>query len=291
MVVAILLFLLVFILLGVIAHLHRRTDSDGSVSIQAAAVSNKGCIRRNNEDNFCLNGTFMQLDKMDEGAFESGTFRESAQLYAVCDGMGGTDAGEKASWQAVRELALRKQEYAQITETKELTSVLRTISGKINQEAQRKGQKSGTTIAMLLVRNEHITAVNVGDSRIYLLRDHKLRQMSVDHSRVQRMISMGLLTPEQAKMDPARHVITQYLGMSSYTRFSPYFMPDIEPEENDVYLLCSDGLTDMLEDAQIETILARTERPKDAAQELVKTALEKGGRDNVTVVVLRVSKN
>ena len=102
------------------------------------------------------------------------------------------------------------------------------------------------------------------------------------------MISMGLLTPEQAKKDPSRHVITQYLGMPSEIRVSPYYAPTDQVAENDVYLLCSDGLSDMVEDAQMEAILRKKADPQEAASELVKTALENGGRDNVTVMVVKI---
>lgn len=171
---------------------------------------------------------------------------------------------------------------------KELTSVLRMISDEINREAAQRNQKSGTTIVMMLVKEGRALLANVGDSRIYRLRNGKLEQMSVDHSKVQRMISMGILTPEQAKTDPSRHVITQYLGMPSEIKVSPYILSEVELHKGDVYVLCSDGLTDMVEDDQMEAILKEKERPKEAVQELLKAALENGGRDNVTIMILRI---
>lgn len=258
------------------------------ISIQGAVVNNKGLVRGNNEDNFYFNGAYMHRGKMDGGAVISGTSREGVQLYAVCDGMGGTDSGEDASHRAAKELALRKQEHDRMDDPKELTVLLRGISEKINREATQKSQKSGTTIAMMLIKGKKAVLANVGDSRIYRLRDRELKQMSLDHSKVQRMISMGLLTPEKARTDPSRHVITQYLGMPTDVKVSPYIVENVDLEKGDVFVLCSDGLTDMAEDAEIEKILKQKAKPLDAAQELVKTALRHGGRDNVTVMVLRI---
>ncbi|MDO5346850.1 MAG: protein phosphatase 2C domain-containing protein [Lachnospiraceae bacterium] len=262
--------------------------SEVRTAIQGAVANHKGRVRRNNEDNFYFNGAYMHRAEMDEGAFISGDSQDTVQLYAVCDGMGGADSGEEASHRAVKELFAGKQEHPKMMNPKELTAVLRRISEKINQEAVQRGQKSGTTIAMILVSGQRAIAANVGDSRIYCFRDRKLTQVSVDHSKVQRMISMGILTPEQAKTDPGRHVITQYLGMPPEIKVSPYMVSDMELRKDDVYLLCSDGLTDMVDDSQIEAILKEKKKPKEAVQELLKTALNNGGRDNVTVLLLRI---
>jgi serine/threonine protein phosphatase PrpC len=230
----------------------------------------------------------MQAGKVDEGAFLSNECRDQVQLYAVCDGMGGADSGEDASYKAVRELAHRKQEYQKWTHKEELTKVLRTISDDIYKEAAQKGQKSGTTVVMMLVAFPKVVLANVGDSRIYRFRGRKLTQVSLDHSKVQRMISMGLLTPEQAKTDPSRHVITQYLGMPSEIKVSPHIVSDITLQKGDVYVLCSDGLTDMVEDEQLEAILREKEDPREAVQALFQTAMNHGGRDNVTIMLLFV---
>ena len=259
--------------------------------IQSAVINNKGGVRRNNEDNFCLNGTIMQREKMDDGANISGISKEPVQLYAVCDGMGGTDNGEDASYAAVNILAERKEECGRWIEKSEFTKVLRSISDRIYKRSEQKGKKSGTTIVSMVWNREKAIFVNVGDSRIYRMRNHKLEQISLDHSKVQRMISMGVLDPEQAKTHPDRHVITQYLGMPSEVRISPYYVTDSSVKENDLYLMCSDGLTDMVEDAKIAEILNTESEPRKAAQALIKEALENGGRDNVTVMVLRIVKD
>lgn len=258
------------------------------IVIDGAVINNKGRVRANNEDNFYFNGKYLRRNEVDKGAFETGKSSSSVQLYAVCDGMGGTDAGEEASCRAVEALARRKSEYGRMMNPRELSAALRSISDQISAEAAQRNQKSGTTIVMMLAAAGQVIFANVGDSRIYRFRNQTLTQISVDHSRVQRMISMGILTPEQARTDPGRHVITQYLGMAGEIKISPYLVSDAELLGDDVYILCSDGLTDMVEDFQIEAILREKRKPQAAAEALFKTAMSNGGRDNVTIMVLHV---
>lgn len=257
------------------------------ISIQAAVACSMGRVRSNNEDNFYFDGIYMSQEEMDEGDFITWEKTASVQLYAVCDGIGGADAGEKASFQTVKELSASKQEYETWTEDSELPDLLGRISAEINREAVQRGKSSGTTIALLFFKDGWVTAANVGDSRIYSFRENGLEQISLDHSKVQRLVSMGILTPEQARTDPDRHVITQFLGMPPALGISPYMVSREEILPGDVYLLCTDGLTDMVEDSRIEVILRENRNPGDAARLLVKTALENGGRDNVTVIVLK----
>lgn len=256
--------------------------------IQTVAVNSKGLVRGNNEDNFYLDGTYMHRDKMDDGAFITGSCKNQYQLYAVCDGMGGAAGGEDASFCAVSELARRKDDYKSLTDREALTEALREISEKVYTEAEARREKSGTTIAMALVDGTRLHISNVGDSRVYRLKSGILTQMSEDHSRVQRMVNMGLMTPEQARVDPSRHVISQYLGMPTDVKISPYIDSSETLNKGDMYLLCSDGLSDMVEDRVIESIMKNGKDLSDMAQQLVRTALKNGGRDNVTVMLLKV---
>ncbi len=254
-------------------------------TVYSAVMNNKGRVRKNNEDNFYLNGTIMQREKMDQGAFITCTCKESVQLYAVCDGMGGNENGEDASFGAVSSLQAENKEKTKSYDKKKFTSTLQNYSDSLYRNSRRKGYKSGTTIVAASIQNEKLLLVNVGDSRIYRFRGNQLKQMTVDHSRVQKLISLGMITPEEARTHPERHVITQYLGMNADIRLSPYYVSETV-EKNDIYLLCSDGLTDMVTDQQLESILTEQSNPKELVQTLVKTALHNGGRDNVTAMVL-----
>ena len=128
----------------------------------------------------------------------------------------------------------------------------------------------------------------MGDSRVYRFQKDILTQVSVDHSKVQRLVAMDILTPEEARKDPERRKINQYLGMPKDIRMSPYIEPTEKLKKGDIYLLCSDGLTDMVEDSQIKSVIASSKDVKEIAGRLVKAALKNGGRDNVTVMVLKI---
>ena len=149
----------------------------------------------------------------------------------------------------------------------------------------------GTTFTGIHIEDEKLMVVNVGDSRVYRLRECKLKQLSEDHSIVQRLIKMGLLTKEEAQNHPQKHCITQYLGIQEEDMvIEPQLKSGVAIKKDDRYLLCSDGLTDMVSDAEIEVILRKEMPIKEAAEELLNTALEHGGVDNVTVILVEVQQ-
>ncbi|HNW87244.1 MAG TPA: protein phosphatase 2C domain-containing protein [Candidatus Limiplasma sp.] len=265
----------------------RKTCSSVSdSSIEAAACNDKGRVRGNNEDNFYLNGRWMGLETMDAGGTYTAENIARTQLYAVCDGMGGESAGEKASCQAVTELHELMQKYPNGISDTAFTQELNIISENIHKNASGQGLRSGTTFAGCLWQNGKMRIAHVGDSRVYRLRGGVLKQMTVDHSEVQRLLAMGVITPSQAKTHPKRHVITQYLGMpSTEIRIDPN-LTTVDIRCGDRFVLCSDGLSDMVEETQLKRVLRGANCPKDAATELVKCAIQNGGRDNVTVVCL-----
>lgn len=242
--------------------------------VQAAVCNNMGHLRRNNEDNFFLNGKYMLLRQMDAG----GTFTcegTGPQVYAVCDGMGGGDAGEEASFMVVEALA-EATKNGGIPSAKALCELLQRTSNRINR---KHNSVTGSTVAMLAIDAGHVLVLNVGDSRIYRLRNGRFKQVSFDHVGYQ------------------AHSITQYLGMPEDDPLEPYMRMDdvgewtVGADTDTVYLLCSDGLTDMVANLDIRTILMREKDPKAAAQQLVEAALRHGGKDNVTAMVVRVPQD
>ena len=128
--------------------------------------------------------------------------------------------------------------------------------------------------------------VHVGDSRVYRMRMGTLEQITTDHSEVQKLVTMGLLTQEAARVHPKRHVISQYVGMPVRDRLTPTYSDWMDGKAGDRYLICSDGLTDMLDHLAIERVLAKAEDAKNACTLLTQEALLLGGRDNVTVLCL-----
>ena len=261
----------------------RHTDT----MIRYAAVNDKGFVRSNNEDNFFVNGLLLERGHQDDGASVSGTNCDENQIYAVCDGMGGIEAGEDASFCAVKMLESWRTCQPDFDRKELIVRKLRNISGQIARDAAARGQRSGTTMAMAVIKGNRASIINVGDSRVYLFRKQRLRQLSLDHSKVQQKVDMGLMSAEEARSDPERHIISQYLGMPENIQISPYIVPGIEIENGDLFLLCSDGLTDMVEDQKIEDNLKMKKEPEEAAEALLKLALEKGGRDNVTIIILK----
>lgn len=260
-----------------------------SAMIDAAVCSNMGKVRKNNEDNFCFNGLYMDESQRNSGGLFHLSADQPNQVYAVCDGMGGEEDGEDASLAAVRALAQYFPTGRRGSGTKQLEELLQRISDTIEDNAKAKGYHSGTTIAMAVICDEMIRIVHVGDSRVYCLEDGKLSRRTTDHSEVQRLYSMGLIPEEEMRTHPRRHAITQFLGMP---RANAMVMPAIgeweQMKNGQRYLICSDGLTDMVGDPEIEEILSGAANAEEAVKQLTIAALDQGGRDNVTSICLFV---
>jgi serine/threonine protein phosphatase PrpC len=231
---------------------------------RSASVTDTGRRRRHNEDAYVC----------------------EPPLFAVADGMGGAQAGELASGLAAA--ALRD-------ESSELSGGEQRVDGLI-QEANRRiyerqsqdasASGMGTTITVALVEDGHVAIGHVGDSRAYLIRDRKLEQLTEDHSLVAELVRSGKLSPEEAEGHPQRSVITRALGTDPDVDVDTF---SIETQAGDLFLLCSDGLTSMVDD---DTILREVERNRDdlgkAAKALVRAANKGGGEDNITVVFFEI---
>ena len=262
-----------------------------AVKLIASACSDKGCVRQNNEDSFCLNGHYLKREQMDAG----GLFKcvvEPAALFAVCDGMGGEEAGEEASLLSVQICAEYLNSKKKLCDRDNITAFLHGGCEAVYAQAKRRGNHSGATLTMLVAEEEGIRIANMGDSRIYRLNADGFKQLSYDHTEMQRLLNLGQITPEQIPTHPKRHMINQYWGMPlERAPFTPYISDMIPYRNKDRFVLCSDGLTDMLSDAEIARILAMPEPMERISEELVRQAKLKGGRDNVTVIVVEVRED
>src|SRR3954451_8806799 len=232
----------------------RRTQGSEAVSVQlrAASVTDTGRRRRHNED----------------------ASVGEPPLFAVADGMGGAQAGELASGLAAAAL---RDESSQLSGGEQRVDDLiqeanRRIFERQSQDASASGM--GTTITVALVEDGRVSIGHVGDSRAYLIRDRKLEQLTEDHSLVAELVRSGKLSPEEAEGHPQRSVITRALGTDPDVDVDTF---SIETQAGDLFLLCSDGLTSMVDD---DTILREVERNRDdlgkAAKALVRAA-NKGG--------------
>lgn len=204
-------------------------------------------------------------------------------LWLVADGMGGHEYGEVASAMA-RDAIMRE-----VRAGTPLAQAIRIADIDIIAESRKRGDAlpMGTTVVAARVQGKRFEVAWVGDSRVYLWRDSKLMQLSQDHSYVQQLIQQGAISSEQARNHPHRNVVTQALGVTApddlnVETLSGDFLPGMQ------LLLCSDGLTEEVNDSEIATVLAQT---GDSAQEVVDTlvcaALDSGGSDNITVVLVR----
>ena len=222
-----------------------------------------GCLRDHNEDSLVV----------------------TPPLFAVADGMGGHAAGEVASEIAVRVLSELAPEHP---DGEALGRAIEVANRAVIQAARegRGRQGMGTTMTAAMLEGERLVIAQVGDSRAYLLHQGKLQQLTRDHSLMADMIEAGQLTPEEARTHPQRSVITRALGSD------PHLQPDlyeINVETGDRLLICSDGLSGMIFDDQIENTLRRVQDPQRCASQLVNEAIAAGGHDNVTVIVADVT--
>jgi len=212
-------------------------------------------------------------------------FGTSNPLLAVADGMGGHNGGEIASETAIKEL-LHNQKFTTIQELAEqVTKVNETVKTRAEGNPVLFGM--GTTLCALayLPKSSKVGIVNVGDSRIYILADQELHQITQDHSLVEEMHREGKITKLEAQHHPHRNVITRSIGTHDDVLVDFW---EINPREGDRYLLCTDGLTNELSDQEIKKILCEVSNPQKASEELIKNAISAEGLDNVTAVVVDI---
>ena len=265
-----------------------KTEESGRF-ITAAVYSDKGLRRRNNEDNFCLNGRYMRREEMDDGGLFACSARGRA-VFAVCDGMGGEEAGEEASLLSAQICAGILQDGQFRADEAGMRAFLLDGCISVMNQAQKNDNHSGSTVSILVADEDGIHAANMGDSRLYRLSGGQFTQVSEDHTEMQRLLRRGAITRAQMKTHPHRHMILQYWGMPlSMAPFSPFIAQPLPWVDGDRYLICSDGLTDMLEDEEISRYVRQEGKSLEAiCRELMDAALGQGGRDNVTVMLLEV---
>lgn len=206
-------------------------------------------------------------------------------LFVVADGMGGHKAGEYASNQAI---ALVKREVASDTESEPVQIInqgITTANNSIYEEAAQDATKSGmgTTMVVATIFDHHMCVGNVGDSRLYVYREGQLQQITQDHSVVGEMVRKGEMPKEQARNHPKRNLITRAVGAEKEIRVDFF---DETLADGDLVLMCTDGLTSMVEEKQIEEVLASAVSLHEKANRLVELANDNGGRDNITIIII-----
>ncbi|MEM8637538.1 MAG: Stp1/IreP family PP2C-type Ser/Thr phosphatase [Cyanobacteria bacterium P01_G01_bin.54] len=232
-----------------------------------AGLTDTGVVRSVNQDAFYL----------DPGG----------RFFVVADGMGGHAGGQEASRIATETIQtyLDDNWKTDLTSPELLEKAIWEANQEIidDQETHPERSDMGTTVVVLLFRNEEPWCGHIGDSRLYRLRDSKLKQITDDQTWVARAMKMGDLTPEEARVHPWRHVLSQCLGRRDLQRVE---LQALEVLPGDRFLLCSDGLTEEVSDPEIHAFLTTVPDHDAAAQQLIETAKENGGSDNVTVVII-----
>lgn len=209
-------------------------------------------------------------------------------LFIVADGMGGHKAGDYASREATRTIV----EYIEQSEETNPIIVIRKAIELANSHLLEKSREfeeytgMGTTIVAATIIDDCLYVANVGDSRLYLLND-EIKQVTKDHSLVEEMVRLGGLDEETAKYHPKKNVITRAVGGNDEIQIDFF---EIQLEPGDAILMCSDGLTNMLDDEEIKLIVEKQRDVIEKAEALVKAANENGGRDNITVTMISYCK-
>ena len=262
------------------------------IVLQLAVISHIGCVRGNNEDNFYVNGDLMEAGEVNQGARFRTVSSRDHHLLCICDGMGGLEGGERASGLAVKRIGTLDKPASIQELSVHIDAFAREVSDAIRKDAQKSGDqvKEGTTLAMAYLSGETMHTANVGDSRVYVLRNGVLNQVSKDHTQLYQRMLAGQLTREQVRKHPDSNRIDHYLGMPE-DRISNDFVYHYNCSlcNSDRVFLCSDGISDLIPDAKMEEILRNNASPMDAALQMTEEALEMGGKDNATVIVADVT--
>jgi serine/threonine protein phosphatase PrpC len=245
-------------------------------------------VRSNNEDAYLL-GPLVGGRRAEGKSLDRHVARSQGLTLAVSDGMGGAKAGEVASAIVVR--ALRKLSEGAPVDEREVDGWLGRAVERAGTQVWEAGRRSdragmGATLTALVVRDGHAHVAQVGDSRAYLLRAGKLYQITRDQSYVQVLLDAGVLTPSEARTFPLRNVILQTMGQGPGVVAA---LDRVALCQNDLFLLCSDGLTGDVSDDEIRKVLVSSPSVDWAAARLVDLANERGGEDNTTVVLASVS--
>lgn len=252
-----------------------------TLQLLTAQATDVGMRREHNEDSYLT----MQFERSHL------SHTETLAILAIADGMGGHAAGEVASKLCLQVFATQLLDAAQQWlnfEQSDWHQALRLAAMEANRQvfAQAKAMRNnmGTTLTAVVVTGNKAIFVNVGDSRGYLLSKGKLKQVTKDHSLVQQLVDIGQITPEQARYHPQRNIITRAIGIEADVEVDTFEETLLVGE---LLLLCSDGLNDMVEDAEIERVLLSEPDLQRAADTLINMANEAGGSDNITVVIAK----
>jgi len=245
--------------------------------IELANLTDTGCERDNNEDYFA----YCEPETDEE-------FVRKGRLAIVADGMGGEEGGEIASRLAVETI---RHEYLNSPESNPLDSLVQSFQAAhstiLNFARQRPELRSmATTCTAVAINDGCAYFAHIGDSRLYLIRESSILQLTHDHTAINQLLQNGVITPGEAVNHPQRNVLTAALGAKQEVK-ADFAQAPIPLDPGDVLLLCTDGLWGLISDAEILSVV-KSQAPRDACKQLVRMAKDRGGPDNITVQILRI---
>lgn len=259
-------------------------------SLKFAVRSEIGKVRTNNEDNFYCNGVFMAPSESNRPFFLKGV-ADVPSVFAVFDGMGGHDCGELASLMAAETLSEHSAEILKGGH-EAVDSYVKDANSKLTALMNAKGITTGTTMILSVFGKNFFTAYNLGDSRVYSVKNGALTRINIDHTVAEEMIQAGRLDPKHEEDSRWSNILTRYIGMGAdEISSSPdiYALRSYDDEKR--VLLCSDGLNKMLKHREISSLMKNYDSPEETVNALTEAALMKGGLDNVTCIVIDIEGN
>lgn len=246
------------------------------MTFDCIVYTDKGKIRSENQDNFYVKKTYLK----ESDSLSKKLVLKSPCYLGVFDGMGGHSRGKEASYICSKGLYF----YTNILKKKSIGGYIKFANTQINKIKEKFNCECGSTCVVAYIDKDGIIDfANVGDSRIYGFDGVSLKQLSVDDTEAQMLINEGIYTKERAMQSSKRHVLIQHLGMGSEYIIESH-RRKVDSKEYKAFLMCTDGLTDMLSDEEIEDILKKNDFEK-ASELLFETALKKGGKDNITFIL------
>jgi protein phosphatase len=252
--------------------------------IQSACLTHPGHSREKNEDNYYYNRAFLEQDHTEATEVQEWNFTTNqTEMLGVFDGMGGECAGDLASFVSAAsfyELFWQRAEQTGLPDEETIRELFQDISGRVYDAATEQHYRLiGSTMTMLCFYGKEGLVTNLGDSPMYLLRDGTMKQISHPHTDAE------LLASQNIQRKPG---LTQFLGINPQEMLLDPYIQKISIRKGDTFLICSDGLTDMVSEEQIAKMLQAEETVKEQCLHLRDEALENGGKDNITIIVCRV---
>lgn len=254
--------------------------------IRAAMRSGMGRVRANNEDAYYFSGRYPSLEDINKEAAMQGAFSLQGSLFGVSDGIGGAYSGEVASTTTVAWMENLKE----LLKTKHFSEAIASWTRDVNREVSQAVPGGGCTVALVFAGNQALYIAHIGDSRVYRLHGGELIPMTRDHSKVQMLLDAGMITKQEAAAHPQRHMVVRYIGMDEEENgvCAAAVARPMPLVNGDRYLICTDGVTDMLNNEALADLLKRESGADACAQAIYSRALAAGGLDNTTLIVLDI---